>query len=202
MSSIVDFYNTYFNIDTTTDPKSSLKVGWTSKEEQYTRFAILLNVGVKDGDKILDYGCGLGHLVDYLESKNLNVNYTGIDINPKYIQKACELYNNYSFITNEIEDVDEEYDWVIASGVFTVDLTGEEISNKISKVYSLSKKGFVFNLLLYDEEFEKYGFNSFDPYQVLTELKKVYDNVYLITGYLHDDFTIYITKEPLNYDLK
>ena len=33
--------------------------------------------------KLLDFRCGCGHLLEYIEEKNLNIDYYGLDISKK-----------------------------------------------------------------------------------------------------------------------
>jgi len=44
----------------------------------------------KDGDKILDIGCGTADILEYLP----NVEYLGFDMNNRYIQFALQKYGN------------------------------------------------------------------------------------------------------------
>ena len=61
---------------------SPIAVGWLDgRQNQTKRFQTLLDIGVQEGDSIVDLGCGLGHLSEHLEKINLNVDYTGIDTN-------------------------------------------------------------------------------------------------------------------------
>ena len=42
-------------------------VGWMDgKSNQLKRFQTLLDIGVKNGDSVLDFGCGIGHMVEYI----------------------------------------------------------------------------------------------------------------------------------------
>ncbi len=45
----------------------------------------------KHGESILDIGCGPGKILEYIPD---GVNYTGIDLNSRYIDKAKEKYNH------------------------------------------------------------------------------------------------------------
>jgi len=47
---------------------------------------------IKEEDKILDYGCGNGRLLEIL--KNKKINYVGVDISQKLIDIAKEKYHN------------------------------------------------------------------------------------------------------------
>jgi len=194
---IIKMYNTFIECSDNDDMFDPKKVGWNNKYAQDSRFAALLAIGVKPGDKILDYGCGLGHLINFLQIKNIDVDYTGIDINEKYIQIAKDIFTDSNLKVGDIEGENCVYDWALASGVFTYGLTKEEIFGKISEILTKVSKGFAFNFLLKSEAFIEMGFNCYDPHEMLSELKSQHQNVYLIQGYTNDDFTIFITKEPL-----
>ena len=68
-------------------------VGWMSRHNQEIRFVQLLKY-VKKGNKILDYGCGVGDMFGYIKGK---YDYTGIDINESMIKLAKEKYPSGNF---------------------------------------------------------------------------------------------------------
>ena len=51
--------------------------------------------GLTENSKIADIGCGTGHHVAALSSRNINT--IGIDISPAMIKKAKENFPNYKF---------------------------------------------------------------------------------------------------------
>ena len=56
---------------------SHLGVDWPIKDDVDKRFDIMLNV-IKDNNKkvsILDFGCGCGHLLEYIQKKKLNIQF-------------------------------------------------------------------------------------------------------------------------------
>ncbi|KKU75665.1 MAG: hypothetical protein UY00_C0036G0015 [Candidatus Wolfebacteria bacterium GW2011_GWA1_47_6] len=63
-------------------------VGWSDTKSQETRFAAMCKVGDLDNRSVLDVGCGLGDFYIYLKDRYQGVEYTGIDINPRYIEQA------------------------------------------------------------------------------------------------------------------
>jgi len=93
-------------------------------------------VKVKPNDKILDIGCGPGDILDFLPE----VNYTGIDLDANYIEKAKRKYGSRGhFICSGIEDLkldqDSHFDIVIAAGVI------HHLDNVQSKkLFSTAKK--------------------------------------------------------------
>jgi len=182
------------------DIKSPEKVGWASKFDQDIRFQTLLNIGVKENDTILDWGCGLGHLLDFMKNINLSVNYTGIDINERSLIETRKCFPDNTFKQGDIYDETDKYDWILASGIFSFGITKEDLYEKIDKALTLANKGVGFNCLLPLEKFVEAGFSTFHPNEIFMDLVEKYetlDNDYrvsLITDYTEDDFTIYIKK--------
>ena len=192
---------------------SPVAVGWLDgRQNQTKRFQALLDIGVQEGDSILDLGCGLGHLSEHLEKINLNVNYTGIDTNKWAIEQAHEFKENtntpmlgvpkaYQFreatyIHTTIFEICGRYDWGIASGVFNVGFPKLEMLETINELLSKSKKGVAFNLLNHaDSNFDKdipMEYEIYAPEEIVSHLK---GDVSIVENYgVENDFTIYIRK--------
>lgn len=80
----------------------------------------------KDGDRVLDLGCGNGRLLFFLKDKNID--YTGIDISEKLIEAARELtssrvkeltsyFLSYKFLVGDLTKLsfaDQSYNVVLA----------------------------------------------------------------------------------------
>lgn len=191
-SDIIEFYNQYLDTFPVRDPSA---VGWTNQNAQYKRFTVLFNIGILDSDSILDYGCGLGHLNEYMQLNGYRfIEYFGIDINPYYIETAKQLYPNKRFIVSDIEDthIKPQVDYVIGSGVFTYGITIDQVVSKIEKAYEIAKRGVAFNFL--DERSGLYGLLTYNSEDIVKRLSHIGD-VKLIEDYLgKEDFTIYIKK--------
>lgn len=189
---VLEFYNEFL---VNTSINSSESVAWSSHNSQYKRFEVLYDIGVQDTDTILDLGCGLGHLVDFLRTKNYPIkNYSGIDINPNYIAYAIQRNEDAYFNLGEIFDVTNKHDYVIGSGVFTVLMSLDEIFEAMDAAYKICNKGMAFNFLTKDY-LEIKGFNSFEPSEFYSIIAKRYQKTKLVEGYLeNEDFTIYIYK--------
>ena len=192
---------------------SPIAVGWLDgRQNQTKRFETLLDIGVQEGDSILDLGCGLGHLSEHLEKINLNVDYTGIDTNKWAIEQAHEFKENtntpmlgvpkaYQFreatyIHTTIFEICGRYDWGIASGVFNVGFPKLEMLETINELLSKSKKGVAFNLLNHaDSNFDKdipMEYEIYAPEEIVSHLK---GDVSIVENYgVTNDFTIYIRK--------
>lgn len=51
--------------------------------------ALLSLLGIKDGDRVLDLGCGNGHITEYMQ-KRTNAWFSGIDVSPVAIARAID----------------------------------------------------------------------------------------------------------------
>ena len=171
--------------------KSPVAVGWLDgKQNQAKRFQTLLDIGVQEGDSILDLGCGLGHMVEHLEKIGLNVRYTGIDTNKNSIQQAYQ-FREATYIHGTIFDIQDRYDWGLASGVFNIEFPKEEMLKTINELLSKVNKGVAFNLLSNSAN-NNLTYENYIPEEVVSYLK---GNVSIVENYgVENDFTIYIKK--------
>lgn len=80
-------------------------------------------VKAKEGDRILDIGCGPASMVEFLPE---NIDYIGFDDSAEYIQNAKRKFpnsktsGNYSFFCEQVnfaQDFDEEFDIIMANAV-------------------------------------------------------------------------------------
>ena len=116
----------------------------TPKGRSHLRFRAIKEQVNKNGLKILDYGCGLGYLYDYLSESNFPLDYTGIDMIPQFIEVCKIKYPKARFeVIDPTRPVGGEYDIVFASGVFNLMSHNSEI---ISKEYALERIEYLFSL--------------------------------------------------------
>jgi hypothetical protein len=167
-------------------------LGWKDTLSQTSRFDVFMNECVESGDRVMDFGCGLSRLYGYLKENGIDVNYTGIDIMPHFIKKSKEIYGDSIKVvnTNALYYL-EEFEWVFASGVFSIGFTLDSIVEHIKHFTTLSKKGVCFNLLN-KETFEgdvQVSFIKDDVVKLLKENIKDFD-VIVIDNYSIEDFTI------------
>jgi ubiquinone/menaquinone biosynthesis C-methylase UbiE len=53
---------------------------------------------INDKDKLLDFGCGNGRLLEFVYNEDLRVDYTGVDVSAQLIEIAQSKYKNEKFL--------------------------------------------------------------------------------------------------------
>ncbi len=159
--------------------------------QQRLRFKLLINlIDLKRNDKILDVGCGLGDLANYLKNKKVKCKYLGLDFVEEFIHAANIKYGNKNtkFLKLNIEKnkFPKNYDWLVLSGLFNDKKKKAKkfMLSIIKKMFKSSKKGIVFNgLTKYVDYEDKELFYSY-PDQILKFcIKNLSKYVVLKTNY-------------------
>jgi len=181
-----------------------LVVGWLSNAEQQLLFT-LVSYYHRPTESVLDIGCGRADLYGYLTERNPgeSIKYSGIDYNPNMIEIAKKKWPGVTAVTGDVLNLEriEEYDWVMASGVFnlkdSVDMFeyGKQV---VDVMYSKCKRGVAFNILtdLPDDvsDSDRNALFVHDPAKWLDYLLKTYNKVICRTDYMLGDCTFYIFK--------
>lgn len=181
-------------IDLAKSDSDPILLGWRDRESQTSRFDVFVDNCLSDGDRVLDFGCGLSDLYGYTKEKGYNVQYTGIDIMPDFIKKSKDKYGDDVRILNtNILYFLEEFEWVFASGVFSVGFTIDEIVEHIRHFIGITTKGVCLNLLN-KNTFKGDVQVSFDPDEVKSILSDKFPETTIdfVEGYYPDDYTIII----------
>lgn len=178
-------------------------VDWNSKESQEIRFAQLCKlIGTDNWFTILDYGCGYGAMFPFLLERFKNFAYTGYDLSLEMIQTAQSLYGDSALWVQNI-DQNNQYDYVIASGIFNVRLShsdeewSEYIKDTLNEMNKLSLKGMAFNMLTSysDKEYMKEYLFYANPCFYFDYCKNYFSkNIALLHDYNLYEFTIIVRK--------
>lgn len=180
--------------------QSHKALNWGSREGQYLRFKILAEIGVLEGKRILDVGCGLGDLAEWLAQNNILTDYTGIDITPGLLARARKNYPGLKFVEGSILDeallIGQQFDFVFASGIFYSYKIGGDawLRRAVSRMWGLCNEGIAFNSLsawadTYDID-EYYA----DPPSTVEFCRTLTPRVTMRHDYHPRDFTIYLSR--------
>ncbi|MDB2703102.1 class I SAM-dependent methyltransferase [Flavobacteriaceae bacterium] len=113
---------------------------FTPKGRNNIRYSVIQDyVKLNDELSILDYGCGLGYLYDYLKVNLPNLKYYGSDFVEDFIshcQQKFPLINSHFFLVDPLAHFERKYDIVFASGVFNIK---SSLKEEKSKQYAFDK---------------------------------------------------------------
>lgn len=190
---IKEFYEESFKEFGDRDARS---LHWSDKDGQITRFNILLNIANITGASLLDVGCGFGDLYKYLLERQIDANYTGIDIIPEFIATAKTRYPDATFECKDIFDCSRHFDCIFASGAlsFKVKDNNNYYRSMIKKMYDLADRAVAFNMLNSTIHVDDSIYASYSPDEIGEFCKTFCDDVEIVVGYLPQDFTIYLHK--------
>ena len=182
-------------------------VDWESEEAQNLRFKALIEHFNMTGYVLLDVGCGVGSLAEYIDKNNIDLYYIGIDIMPEMVERAkSKTYKNISpqFMTMDFfkkTDIKKDVDYIYTSGIFNLNLGNNEefLKEAIEAFLSAARKGVCFNLLdvsCKEKYGDKYYYYKKDDILLLTQniLKKLNLNykIHIEDQYLQNDFSVFI----------
>lgn len=170
---------------------------WKGLHSQQVRFAALCQIANLSKCSVLDVGCGVGDLYEYLEKHFRNCTYTGVDVVPDMIIEAKGKYPQADFICIDMQEYMKPHDYVLASGALTFNVQeGKQFYfNAIRHMYDLALKGVAFNVL----DSDHYKSNEYYLVYSHREIARLCDELgcpYVVsTNYEVGDFTVFLHKE-------
>lgn len=168
-----------------------------TEERRATRFQILTEVGITNGDSVLDLGCGFGDFAAYLTRKGVKVDYTGYDINPSLIEEAKRRYPDRSFeVRDVLEDEFPRFDYIVSSSCFNLCMIEgdnyEFVDRILSTCYQHADKGVSIDFLTsYVDQVSAEGFH-YEPERIFRMAKSLTKRVVLRHDYPLFEFNIYL----------
>ncbi|HEX2947792.1 MAG TPA: methyltransferase domain-containing protein [Clostridia bacterium] len=174
-------------------------LGWESEKAQQLRFDAMLAKVDLNGKKLLDVGCGTGNLLEYIRSKGIKIDYTGVDILDQMIDIARSKKLGAEFVKADIfkENIfgDSSFDVIYTSGIFNLNLgnNSEFLKNALDLFFRLSRETVVFNLLHTaspDREDKYFYFHPEEVRELLAGYSHRIEKVEFVEAYLKNDFTV------------
>jgi trans-aconitate methyltransferase len=170
-------------------------VDWGSETSQNKRFEILLDCVNYQKLRILDVGCGVGHLAAYLKSHNFTGSYLGIDLVPEMIEKARSYHRDFDFksVDSPSEAKYFKPDLVVASGLFTF-ADFPHFKAIVSQLFDLTCHALAFNSLSdWNENQLRNEFHA-NPADVLIYCAGLTKKIVLRHDYMPHDLTMYLYR--------
>jgi len=173
---------------------------WASAASQVARFGIFVDNVEVSGKTLLDVGCGLGDFYGFCKQRQIDVDYTGVDILERMVQAARRRFPEGRFIRADVFTEDlfepESFDVVFCSGTFNLDLGNREefLPGALERLYELTRSVLAFNLLDSRSGVLDPKYAHYDPRRVLELVRSFGCDARLIEDYLPNDFTVICTK--------
>lgn len=168
---------------------------YSSRASQEARFEILTSIADLNGARILDFGCGTGHLATYLRRRWVDFSYTGVDLVSDFFPYAREKHPEHRF--GHWQDFCEErFDYIFVSGVFNnvLDDNWFFFTETIKNLYGATDKGLAFNLM---SSYVDY----FDPELWYVRPEQVFTFIKSLTPFLslRNDYVVKDTSVPFEF---
>jgi SAM-dependent methyltransferase len=115
-------------------------VDWPNERDISTRYDKILNL-IPVGSSVLDFGCGYGGLLNRIQNRQINLEYTGLDINDNYINYCRSVYHNHRFHLCDVlsDECVLKADFLVLNGVLTAkyDLGQSEMHYLVQRILSI-----------------------------------------------------------------
>ena len=164
---IVDKHTMKYNERYAEHGDSHLALGWPRESENHDRFrkmCYLIRWNQSHGryTSLLDFGCGLGHLYEWMNENYIdpvyrNVVYSGLDVNLDFIEACRQKHPGLNFYHLDVLDNTAlarlpDFDYIVCNGVFTekLDTPWDEqwsyFTEIIKRLWEHTKHGLAFNV--------------------------------------------------------
>ena len=184
-----------------------LGVDWPNINDVYKRYDVMLNIINKTNKtvKLLDFGCGCGHLLEYINKKSLNIKYYGLDISEKFYNHCKNKFKENTFYNLDILksniDILPNFDYIILNGVFTEkrNLENNEMfkfmTSILKKLFLKTNIGLSFNVMspIVDFKRDDLYYLSYDELGLFLK-KNLSKNFVINNNYQLWEYTTYVYK--------
>jgi SAM-dependent methyltransferase len=210
MDSISKVLGHYYSEKFSLHGPSSEGVDWGSDEARmFLRYDKMLSVADYVAGKkpsLLDVGCGYGGLWEYAISRNIDLDYTGIDVAGNMIEWAMANMSSGNFIHGDMLDYrfDREFDYVVCNGILTqkLETAGLQMdqfaAQLIRQMFSLCKIGIAFNVMTTKVNYYSNNLYYRNPAELFSWcLGEISSHIKLDHSYPLYEYTIYLYRNPV-----
>jgi cyclopropane fatty-acyl-phospholipid synthase-like methyltransferase len=129
--------------------------GWGSRRSQYRRYTAAYEaLDIRQGDCLVDVGCGTGDFSQFVWEKGVDICYHGFDVMQEMVDLAKQKHGDKFRLWDIYSSaLDVRSDWTIAIGTIGALATQDEderwmnLTKMVQNIAATSDKGFVFTML-------------------------------------------------------
>lgn len=180
------------------DPRA---LQYSSSKAQEKRFRELIADIDFENKSILDVGCGFADIIPFIEAKTRNVDYTGVDIVPEFIEVCKKKYPKYKFTVVDYfrNPLKKKVDIIITSGTLNANIKNpyEFKTEAIKVMWEHSNEIVAFNMAGgYPQPQNKKGNRVYyaDLNKIVDFCKTLTTNIIIRKAYSPNDFTVVMFK--------
>lgn len=202
---IMDFVISYYKEKICEHGASPRGVDWKSAESQILRFSKLISMwSIESKSRVLDFGCGYGALLKYLQEQDIGCHYIGYDPTEEMITAARIKFGEESLERFSSSVPDTACEYAVASGLFNVKGNidtkqfQQYILNNLKILNELTTTSFAFNMLTSysDTHLMRSDLYYADPCFYFDYCKKEFSkSVTLLHDYNLYEFTMVVSKQ-------
>jgi len=182
-------------------------LAWPNQEDMELRYRVMLE-GVKGlkNPLILDWGCGTGRFLEYLQKVGYSCQYSGIDINPQAIELCKEKFKDQEFNCLDLmaSPLIKQYDYIVCNGVYTVKntLSQDEMMSFLHKslvrLFEKCHYGLAFNLMSHQVDWFRDDLFHVPLDTIMSfAAKNLTRHLTIRNDYGLYEYTVYVFKQPL-----
>ena len=176
-------------------------LGFGRRSSQEKRFAAIATLGSFHRKRILDVGCGFGDLLAWLRARDIEPDYTGLDICKPMIERCRARFGRSAqFVIGDALTFVTDYTWdyIIASGIFGYNArdTRARLQPTLERLYDLSRIGLAVSFLSRRAASRSPNRFYVHPSDVLQFGLNLTPAVRLDHTYLPNDFTVCLYRTP------
>lgn len=194
---IIKFYDKFKG-----ESSDEARQGWLQQHSQRLNFIDLLHLFIHEKEKIsiLDVGCGLGDLSAFLSEHEINHDYTGWDINERYINQGLKKYPGINIQVKDVLESTESdaFDYCVGSGLVSFKVGTDEVQDGylrsvMDRLFSLCRKGMGMNFLSlkFKEDSDLYYYH---PFKIMAKAMTFTSSVVLNHDFKTDQFSVFLYK--------
>lgn len=128
-----------------------------------------------DRPSLLDYGCGLGFLLQFLLDEKIDADYVGVDIIEEFISSCRDRFESKALFekVDPNSPITGQYDVVYASGVFNLRSSDNDeksldyVRDRLSELFHIAQRALVVDFLSPYVDFTQPGSQHIDVTTVL-----------------------------------
>ncbi len=170
-------------------------------------FSVLLDMCEGDDYSILDVGCGVGHLLEFLRHGGHAGAYRGLDVSAEMIRICTgkfEQDGNASFRLGTLDQLEggEVFDYVVLSGAFNnnplklpVEACMGMVTDHLSRMFALCRRGVSVNFASTYVDYQSEGAFHASPEALFSFGKTLTKRVAIRHDYMPYEFTMHLYKD-------